>query len=194
MTSKSDRKTFLMTLILTILIFITIHAAKTTKKVQKNYSHLIKVKTLEKTITKYGYDNIVYPNATLYTKFYGRLQTFNGYIMIRKPIYKFYAEGTFLQMKDQKFQQRFKVPKVEVCEIIKFSSETFFLRELFDLAKRMAPELIHECPYKGVRIWAIFKIIIKIIFQVLEGYNITIPYTNLFKLFPSGLLKRLKLI
>lgn len=189
MASKDERRIFLLIFVV-LFIVVNIQGARTTKNAQKSYAYLIRIKTLERTITKYAYDNVVYPNATLNLTTIGRKQMISAHLCLRKPVYKFYIEGFFYQMKDQIFHEVISFPKIEICELIKVSSETFLFREILELLKRVLPKLIHECPYEGVRTLVLFVEFRNLFdFKVVEAYNLSVlPYTNIFMMVPSGLL------
>jgi hypothetical protein len=91
MTAKCSLKRIFEGLILLIYILATSNSASTTKNPDRSFAHLFKVKAFEGYVSKYAEENIIYPNHSFYLAKYGRTQSINFYLMIRKPIYKFYV-------------------------------------------------------------------------------------------------------
>lgn len=53
-------------------------------------------------------------------------------------------------MADKIYKEVLRLPTIEVCEVMRLTAKSFLLREIFELAKKMIPGVVHECPYEGV--------------------------------------------
>jgi hypothetical protein len=69
---------------------------------------------------------------------------------------------------DPTYREVMKLPPFEVCKMLKFSTENFFLKQMITAINEAAPGLL-RCPIKGVK----------------EVRNFTIPH-KYFQFMPSG--------
>lgn len=119
---------------------------------------------------------VSYPNVSCTVKFYSRkVSTISFYGVLRKPLNKFYVRkySVFLWIKNQhflklwgslffkegsQFREVIRSPKVEACDLLKSSSDNFLLKHIVERLKENFGDLMHECPYSGVRIFIKFSL------------------------------------
>ena len=66
--------------------------------------------------------------------------------------------------------EKLRSPRIELCDALNHSIDNFFLKQLGQYLNKLAPGLIHACPYE----------------KVMELYNITYISFGIFQKFPAG--------
>lgn len=137
-----------------------------------NLSSYAKLKTFDCYFNDFAVENWVFQNYSCELRPYTRsLKSMNVYLAMRKPLHKLFVRflgifyliltkfllipqihgQVYYQYDNLNFRKVLKVPQVEICYYIKFSSENFLLKLILEVLKKHLKALLDECPYEGVR-------------------------------------------
>lgn len=110
------------------------------------------IKSHNLNFSDFAYENYIHRNWSLSINNYRRnAQSLSLYISIKAPVNKMQMIANLFKLENDAYRQLLSTPLVELCKILKFSTENFLFRGMMDLVEKTVPGLVHECPYEGVR-------------------------------------------
>lgn len=74
----------------------------------------------------------------------------------------------FFKTGSDDYREVLQTPVFEFCRIMKFSTENYLLKQVFELAKTVLHGLLHECPYTVQ--YHRFKDYNSLVFVILFGF------------------------
>lgn len=81
------------------------------------------------------------------------MQSFILIAELKVEVSAFYRSDT-----SQSFVEKIRTPRVDVCSLINNSADNFLVKQMSDYVEKLAPGLIHPCPYDGVLFIRVFLI------------------------------------
>ncbi|KAG5668691.1 hypothetical protein PVAND_016620 [Polypedilum vanderplanki] len=153
-----------------LIIFVLISSIAIAKRTYNNpFEFYVTFKSVKVDVTQFCRDNYLH-NVSFWIKNYNRTySTINFSTFAKRNLTSPHMEGTLFYKYGTIYREVFHFPRFNVCDVLSKYKVDKLHEVVFNIVLKVAPTIIHECPY-----W------------YLESYNISLRPKQTFFMLPQG--------